>query len=257
MQKSLWLVSPATKEIATQTTGDNSSDLSRGNIFLVDKPLDYTSAGIVRIFKKNFNCKKIGHCGTLDPKATGLLILCSNKMTKKVNEFIEYDKEYEGIIRIGATTKSFDTENEEENILENFSVNDNDIERVRKTFLGETEQLPPMYSAVKHGGKPLYKFARKGKEIKRASRKINISEFETKRINDKELFFRISCTKGTYIRVIAHDFGEKLGTGGYLKELKRTRIGPFLLEKFKDEIKNIKYRILNDSHLIKGKPPGI
>lgn len=215
-------------------------------VFLADKPIDYTSADVVRIFKKDLNLKKIGHSGTLDPRATGLLILCSGKMTKKISMFMDCDKEYEGIIRIGAITKSYDTESEETSILEDFDVSDEDIERVRKTFLGETEQLPPMHSAVKHKGKPLYSLARKGKEIERKPRKIFISEFEIKRINHTELSFRISSSKGTYIRSIANDFGIKLGTGGYLKELRRTRIGRFTLEGLTDETRNIRYKVLKD-----------
>ena len=207
--------------------------------------MDFTSADIVRIFKKDLNLKKVGHSGTLDPKATGLLILCSDKMTKKINEFIDYDKEYEGIIRIGATTKCFDTESDEENILENFEVTDDQIENVRKSFLGESDQLPPMYSAVKHKGKPLYKMARKGREIERAARKIIISEFDIKRVSLTEIFFRISSTKGTYIRSIANDFGERLGVGGYLKELRRTRIGEFKLAEFDEKIRDIRYKILD------------
>ncbi len=217
---------------------------SPGKIILADKPLDYTSADIVRIFKKNLNLKKVGHAGTLDPKATGLLILCSDSMTKRINEFIEFDKEYEGIIRIGATTKSFDTENEEENVQENIKVSDDEIENVRKQFLGQTDQLPPMYSAVKHKGKPLYKMARKGREIERIPRKIFISQFEIKRISLTELHFTISCSKGTYIRTIANDFGERLGAGAYLKELRRTRIGDYRIIDFPEAIKNIKYVIL-------------
>jgi len=214
-------------------------------IFLVDKPLDFTSADIVRIFKIDFNIKKIGHSGTLDPKATGLLILCSGKKTKMITEFIDYDKEYEGIIRIGATTKSFDTESNEQQIIYDLNITDEDIEKVRKGFLGETDQMPPMYSAVKHKGKPLYKLARKGKEVERSSRKIFISEFEIKRLSQTELFFRISSSKGTYIRSIANDFGEKLGVGGYLKMLKRSRIGKFRLDDFEKETRNIRFRILD------------
>lgn len=223
----------------------NPESQSPGKIFLIDKPLDYTSADIVRIFKKNLNLKKVGHSGTLDPKATGLLILCSDKMTKRINEFIEYDKEYEGVIRIGATTKSFDTESEEENVLESFDVSDSQIENVREKFLGETDQLPPMYSAVKHKGKPLYKMARKGREIERATRKIFISEFDIKRKSPTELYFRISSSKGTYIRSIANDFGEKLGVGGYLKALRRTRIGNFKVGEFEGMIKDIRFMILD------------
>ena len=211
--------------------------------------MDFTSADIVRIFKKDLNLKKVGHSGTLDPKATGLLILCSDKMTKKINEFIDYDKEYEGIIRIGATTKSFDTESEEENILDNFEVNVEQIENVRKSFLGESDQLPPMYSAVKHKGKPLYKMARKGREIERSTRKIFISEFDIMRKSQTELHFRISSSKGTYIRSIANDFGERLGVGGYLKELRRTRIGEFKLGEFDEKIRDIRYMI-RDNRMI-------
>ena len=233
-------------EILSQDTPHQpvkNSDL----IILVDKPLDFTSADIVRILKKTLSLKKLGHSGTLDPKATGLLILCSDKMTKKINEFIEYDKEYEGIIRLGAVTKSFDTEDEEEDIADEISVSEEDIEKVRQIFLGVTDQLPPMYSAVKHKGRPLYKMARKGREIERSTRKINITHFEIRKINDRELFFRISCSKGTYIRVIANDFGKYLGTGGYLKELRRTRIGHFVLEDFDESVKDIRYKILDQT----------
>lgn len=215
-------------------------------IFLIDKPLDYTSFDIVRIFKKKFNLKKAGHSGTLDPKATGLLIICSDKMTKRINEFIEYDKEYEGVIRIGARTKSFDTESREEEIIENVKVTDEEIESVRKTFLGEVEQMPPMFSAIKHNGKPLYKLARAGKEIERKSRKIIISEFEIKKVSESELKFRISSSKGTYIRSIANDFGERLGVGGYLKELRRTRIGKYDLSGLDSEVKEIRYRFTDE-----------
>lgn len=227
------------------TPQDTSGDKYSNKIFLIDKPIDYTSADIVRIFKRSFRLKKAGHSGTLDPKATGLLIVCSDKMTKVINEFIEYDKEYEGVIRIGARTKSFDTESEEEDIIETLNITDDDIEWVRLSFLGEVEQLPPMYSALKHKGKPLYKMARKGKEIKRELRKIVVSEFEVKRLSETELYFRISSSKGTYIRSIANDFGEKLGVGGYLKELRRTRIGNFALEEFKEEIRGIRFKILD------------
>lgn len=229
------------KDFPSETNSEKYSN----KIFLIDKPLDFTSADIVRIFKGSFKLKKAGHSGTLDPKATGLLILCSDKMTKKINEFIEYDKEYEGVIRIGATTKSFDTETTEENVLESFTITDEDIDTVRKNFLGETEQMPPMYSAIKHKGKPLYKMARKGREIERATRKIIISDFEVKRISETELSFRISSSKGTYIRSIANDFGKRLGVGGYLKELRRTRIGDFVIGDLNEEIRDIRFRILD------------
>ena len=233
------------QETLKESSHDIQDENSPGKIFLIDKPLDFTSFDIVRIFKKSFNLKKAGHSGTLDPKATGLLIICSDKKTKKINEFIEYDKEYEGIIRIGATTKSFDTESEEANISHSVNISDEEIENVRKSFLGEVEQMPPMYSAIKHKGKPLYKMARKGHEIERAMRKIFVSDFVVKKLNDTEIFFRISSSKGTYIRSIANDFGERLGVGGYLKELRRTRVGKFELEGLDEEVKGIRFKILD------------
>jgi len=226
---------------------NTNSETPPGKIFLIDKPLDYTSADIVRIFKKNFNLKKVGHSGTLDPKATGLLILCSDKMTKKISEFIDYDKEYEGTIRIGAKTRTYDTESEEEEVLENFIVSDDEIENVRKSFLGKIQQMPPMYSALKHKGKPLYKIARKGKDIQRELRTIFVSEFDVKRTGKTELHFRISSSKGTYIRSVANDFGEKLGVGGYLKSLRRLRVGNFILEDFKKECQGIRFLEVGES----------
>lgn len=214
-------------------------------IFLADKPLDLTSADVVRIFKKEFGLGKIGHSGTLDPKATGLLVLCSGKLTKRITEFIDYDKSYEGVIRIGATTKSFDTETEEENFADVSGIGDEELESARKHFIGEVVQMPPMYSALKHKGKPLYKFARKGREIERKPRNILVEEFEITRISDTEVGFSISASKGAYIRCIANDFGAALGVGGYLKTLRRTRIGKFQISVFKESVRNIPYIVLD------------
>jgi tRNA pseudouridine55 synthase len=214
-------------------------------IILVDKPLDQTSANIVRIFKKAFRLKKIGHSGTLDPRATGLLILCTGKMTKKITGFIEYDKEYEGVIKIGARTRSYDTETEEEHRQDVKHISDTDIESASRDFIGEIAQIPPMHSAIKYKGKPLYKLARKGKEIERKPRSVRIDKFEVIRENESEIGFRITCSKGTYIRSIANDLGNKLGVGGYLKSLRRTRIGEFEIEKFEHQIDGIGYKVLN------------
>lgn len=214
-------------------------------IFLADKPLDLTSADVVRIFKKEFGLGKIGHSGTLDPKATGLLVLCSGKLTKRITEFIDYDKSYEGVIRIGATTKSFDTETEEENFADVSGIGDEELESARKQFIGEVVQMPPMYSAIKHKGKPLYKFARKGREIERKPRNILVEEFKITRISDTEVGFSISASKGAYIRCIANDFGAALGVGGYLKTLRRTRIGKFQISVFKESVRNIPYIVLD------------
>ncbi len=219
--------------------------LEQDNIYLADKPLDRTSFDIVAAFKRAFNLKKIGHSGTLDPRATGLLILCSGKKTKMINEFIDYDKEYNGIIRIGATTPTFDTESEEENIVSTENVTDVMIENVREKFSGDIEQIPPMHSAVKHKGKPLYKLARKGEVIERKIRYVNVSELHLKRLSETEIYFNISCSKGTYIRTLADDIGRELGVGGYLKTLQRTRIGQYKLEDFKDEVRGVKYKKLS------------
>ncbi|MCX7832816.1 MAG: tRNA pseudouridine(55) synthase TruB [Ignavibacteria bacterium] len=213
---------------------------------LVDKPTDYTSADIVRIFKKKFKIKKIGHTGTLDPKATGLLILCTDKMTKEITKLIETEKEYEGIFRIGATTKTFDTESEEENIVPTKDISEELIILTAHSFIGESEQIPPIYSAIKYKGKPLYTHARKGKKVELKPRRIFISKFDVKKLNETEVYFKIICSKGTYIRTIANDFGQKLGCGAYLKSLRRTRIGNFVLENFNENLNGIPYKILEN-----------
>lgn len=199
----------------------------QGLMFLLDKPKEYSSAKVVNIVKKVLDVKKAGHSGTLDPKATGLMIVCTGKMTKSLNDLLGSDKEYEGIMILGEKTKSFDSETEvyERNPVDHLSeqaVKDN-----IKNFLGEIEQLPPMFSAVKHKGKPLYKFARKGKELERTPRKVLIKEFEVESISLPEVKFRVLSSKGTYIRTLVSDFGDKLGTGAYLKELRRLKIGKY------------------------------
>lgn len=213
-------------------------------IILADKPKEWSSNGVLNVLKKKLGIKKAGHSGTLDPMATGLLVICTGKMTKKISGFIDYNKEYEGIIKIGAKTGSFDTETEEYDLTDASHVTDEDVEAVREKFLGEIMQIPPMHSALKHKGKPLYKLARKGKEIDREPRKVTISEFELKRMTENELEFRILCSKGTYIRSIANDIGAELGVGGYLKELRRTSVGEFSISDMDREINGIRYRVL-------------
>ena len=231
-----------------KTTRSKSLSLSendyKNKIILVDKPIDMTSAGAVYILKRKLRLKKAGHAGTLDPRATGLLIICTDKMTKRVNEFMEYEKEYEGLFRIGAITKSYDTESAEEGYKDVSHIAEKDIIAARESFLGEIYQVPPMYSALKFKGKPLYKLARKGKTIERKPRKINIKKFEVERKNDTEVWFDVVCSKGTYIRTLANDFGEKLGVGAYLKSLKRTRIGDFKLENLNQDINGLKFRVV-------------
>ena len=188
--------------------------------------------------------EKIGHAGTLDPAATGLLILCTGKMTKSIEEFQGMPKTYEGVITLGKRTASMDGETEviEEKSID--GINDELIEKTRKSFLGEITQIPPMYSAVKHKGKALYKYARKGKTVERKERNVTVYDFKILKIELPDIFFEIKSSKGTYIRVIADDFGKKLGVGGYLKELRRTKIGEYdvkealTIKEFEERFKN-------------------
>lgn len=219
-------------------------------VILADKPVGITSNDVLNIFKRSFGIKKAGHAGTLDPKATGLLLICTGKMTKLMNRFIDFDKQYTGIIRLGAVTESYDTETPEVILNESFEIEQSQLESALKKFTGNILQIPPMYSAIKHKGKPLYKLARKGKTIERLPREILISKFEVKLVSDYNLCFDISCSKGTYIRSIAHDFGAELGVGGYLKELRRVRIGNFNLDGLVEKTEDVKYRIVNDYKLI-------
>lgn len=209
------------------TRNEGIIENEHGFMILMDKPKDFSSAKIVNIVKKRLNVRKAGHSGTLDPKATGLLIVCTGKMTKSLNGLIDCGKEYEGIMVIGEITDSFDTETEVSNKVPIDSITDDMIYDAAKGFEGEIEQLPPMYSAVKHKGKPLYKYARKNQLIERSVRKILINKFEIKKVDLPEVHFRVACSKGTYIRTLVNDFGQKLGVGAYLKELRRLKIGDY------------------------------
>jgi len=216
-------------------------------IILVDKPLDWTSNDIICKMKKFFDIKKAGHSGTLDPRATGLLIICTGKKTKVINELIGADKDYTGIFRIGATTPTLDTETKEENILENFSVTDEEIDNAVSKFQGEIYQTPPIHSAIKQNGKPVYKAARRGEEVILEPRKVFINKFEAKNISDTEVEFFASVSKGTYIRTLADDFGKVLKTGAYLKSLRRIRIGNYTIEMIDEDMKNdigFNYRVM-------------
>ncbi|HDZ58819.1 MAG TPA: tRNA pseudouridine(55) synthase TruB [Ignavibacteriales bacterium] len=212
----------------TKHTDDFSLlDFSEGETLLIDKPPQWTSFKVVYKIKKAINIRRVGHTGTLDPLATGLLIILTGKSTKKMLEFQNLDKTYEGIITLGKTSPSMDTETE---ITENDMPEDLTEEKilsVRNQFLGEIVQVPPMYSALKVKGQKLYHLARKGKVVKREPRKVYVSKFEIKKIDLPDIHFEIRCSKGTYIRVIANDFGEKLGCGAVLSSLRRTEIGDY------------------------------
>ncbi|MCK5086482.1 MAG: tRNA pseudouridine(55) synthase TruB [Candidatus Pacebacteria bacterium] len=218
------------KMITKKTKDINNLDFSLGEVLFIDKEKGFTSFDIIYKIRKLINVKKVGHAGTLDPAATGLLIICTGKKTKEIYKYQNLEKTYTGIIEIGKSTPSMDGETEFE-IENNFdNVTDEMIEDARINFVGEILQMPPMYSALKHKGKALYKYARAGVEVERKERKVFISEFEITQIDLPEIKFKIRSSKGTYIRAIANDFGNILGCGAYLKSLRRTAIGEYSVE---------------------------
>ena len=200
---------------------------NEGQTLLIDKDLEWTSFDVVKKIKFLIKCKKVGHAGTLDPLATGLLVLCTGKNTKKINDIQNQNKEYTGEFTLGKTTPSHDLETEfiESNDLD--GVTEEKINDLRKNFIGEQFQRPPRFSAVKVKGKRAYQFARKNENTEIKEKKINIHEFKISEINLPNISFMISCTKGTYIRSIARDFGKALGCGAVLTKLRRTKIGKF------------------------------
>ena len=206
-------------------------DFQNGQVLLVDKPLVWTSFQVVNkihwLIRKQYDIKKIkvGHAGTLDPLATGLLLICTGKKTKQIQELMGADKTYTGTICLGATTASYDLETEVIPHTNPSSVTEQQLKIASKQFLGHIQQKPPIFSAIKQKGKRLYEHARTGEKVNIPSREVIIHEFEITKINLPEVAFRIRCGKGTYIRSIANDFGEVLGVGGYLKSLCRTTIG--------------------------------
>lgn len=200
-----------------------------GQVILINKPLTWTSFDVVRKIR-NTTKAKTGHAGTLDPLATGLLICCTGKMTKKINEYQAQEKEYTGTFTLGATTPTFDKESEPENFKEISGLDEPAIKAATAGFIGAIQQLPPIHSAIKQNGKPIYHLARKGVEVKVEPRNIVIREFEITAISLPEVHFRVVCSTGTYIRSLANDFGAVLGCGAYLSSLCRTKIGEFRLE---------------------------
>ncbi|MGB0743926.1 MAG: tRNA pseudouridine(55) synthase TruB [Opitutales bacterium] len=200
-------------------------------ILLVDKPQGITSHDVVYKLRRIFHIKKIGHAGTLDPMATGLLLMLIGKATKVSQYLMSMDKEYTGTIRLGQSTDSQDADGEvvEERPLPELA--EGAVLKEMKTFIGDQYQTPPMYSAKKVNGQPLYKLARKGKTVVREPRVINVSKFEMTRFAPPELDILVACSKGTYVRTIAHDLGERLNCGGHLCALRRTGVGNFRIEK--------------------------
>jgi len=208
-------------------------EFQAGQTLLIDKPLKWSSFQAVNkiklALKSRFKLRKlkVGHAGTLDPLATGLLIICVGKNTKKIPEFQGQVKEYTGTFTVGGTTPSYDLESEINEHFPTAHITDELIHNATKSFLGEIDQVPPIFSALKVDGKRMYELARAGEAVEVSSRKITINEFEITRIALPEIDFRVVCSKGTYIRSLAHDFGKTLHSGAYLSALRRTKIGDF------------------------------
>lgn len=226
-----------------------AEDFKNGQVLLIDKPLNWTSFQVVNKIRwhirQKFNLKKIkvGHAGTLDPLASGLLIICTGNFTKKIDEYQGQIKEYTGEITLGATTPSYDMETEVNETFKTEHISEELIHSTAQHFIGDIEQKPPMFSALKKDGVRLYDMAREGKEIEIPVRKISIPEFEITKIDLPKIEFRVVCSKGTYIRSLAYDFGKALNSGAYLSKLRRTKIGEFNVENALEPLKYIEKQL--------------
>ncbi|MFN2439271.1 MAG: tRNA pseudouridine(55) synthase TruB [Chitinophagaceae bacterium] len=224
---------------------DKYNDFAQGRIILINKPLYWTSFDVVRKIRYLTKTKKVGHAGTLDPLATGLLIICTGAYTKRINEFMAQEKEYTGTITLGATTPTFDLESEPQNFKPIENLTDEKLQLAARSLTGSIMQIPPVHSAIKKDGKPVYQLARRGIDVKLEPRPVTIHEFLIEKVDLPLVHFKVVCSTGTYIRSLANDFGKILSCGGYLSSLCRTRIGPFLnsdaktIEQFEKEITHI------------------
>jgi len=222
---------------------------AEGQVILIDKPIGWTSFDIVRKIRNLIKVPKVGHAGTLDPLATGLLIVCTGKFTKQINTYMGMEKEYIGTFTLGSTTASFDLETEPVNFKETNHLSDQEIKNATLQFTGDILQMPPQHSAIKKDGKPLYLSARQGIEVKVDARPVTIKEFTITKIALPIVHFKVVCSTGTYIRSLANDFGAALGVGGYMSSLCRTRIGSFnnadavSIEDFEREIREVRSNI--------------
>lgn len=206
---------------------DNPEKPDPGEMILIDKPLKWTSFDAVKKLKWGCKFKKIGHAGTLDPLATGLLILCTGRMTKQIDSYQAQEKEYEGTLVLGKTTPSVDLETEFDQEYSTEHITQADLESASRQLTGTLQQFPPIYSAVRQDGERLYKKARRGETVEIKAREVTVSEFAIDSTNFPEIHFRIVCSKGTYIRSLVRDFGSLLDSGAYLAALRRTRIGDY------------------------------
>ena len=222
------------------------NNFEEGKLLLINKPIEWTSFDVIQKIRKIIRIRKVGHAGTLDPLATGLLIICTGKFTKKINGYMAQEKEYTGSFTLGATTPTYDLESEPANFKDISFLTTEKIKEATRDFTGEIMQVPPAHSAIKVDGKRVYESARMGVEVKLEPRKLFIKEFEITGINLPVIYFKVVCSTGTYIRSLAYDFGEKLGCGAYLSSLCRTRIGNYKLEdamtieEFEKQVKLIK-----------------
>ncbi len=224
------------------------NEYQQGKLLLFDKPLHWTSFDLVNYVRLELKRKagikelKTGHAGTLDPLATGLVIICTGSWTKRIQEFQDMDKEYIGQITLGATTPSFDLETEINATFPTDHITHEQIVSAAQSFVGTIEQYPPVFSAIKVKGQRAYEYARKGQEIRMQPKTIKISTFDITLVEQNIITFRVRCGKGTYVRSLAHDFGQKLGSGAHLSQLRRTAIGEFLVvdaitpQQFTDEL---------------------
>ncbi|GAA4755428.1 tRNA pseudouridine(55) synthase TruB [Flavisolibacter ginsenosidimutans] len=206
------------------------NSFEEGRVLLINKPLRWTSFDAVRKIRNLTKTKKVGHAGTLDPLATGLLIVCTGKFTKKINEYMAREKEYTGTITLGAVTPTYDLESEPRDFKSIAHLTEENIQKTTQQFTGNILQTPPIHSAIKKDGQRVYELARKGQDVKLDPRPVTISEFSIEKIDGPIVYFKVICSTGTYIRSLANDFGAALGVGGYLSSLCRTRIGEFLLK---------------------------
>ncbi len=201
-----------------------------GEVLLVDKPVDWTSFDVVKKTRSLFNVRKVGHAGTLDPKASGLLILCTGRRTKNILEFQDAEKEYLGTFELGVRTPSFDSETDVVETRDFSGLTEEQVQQAAARFVGKTHQMPPMYSAAKLDGKPLYQYARKGQTVERQVREVEIKDFVVTRFSPPMADFRVVCSKGTYIRALVDDLGKELGCGCTVRSLRRIRIGMYRVE---------------------------
>ena len=213
-----------------------------GVVLFIDKSLAWTSFDVVKKVRVLFDVRKVGHAGTLDPQATGLMIVCTGNKTKSIEQFVRLEKEYTGSCEMGVRTPSFDMETAVSELKDSSTVTEQQIEDVAKSFLGKQLQLPPMYSAVKYGGKPLYQYARSGKTVERTEREIDVIKFEILKVHAPYVDFCIVCSKGTYVRSLVDEMGSRLGCGAALTALRRTRIGEYTVAKAKTIEQLIEWR---------------